>query len=214
MRRLGCLVVVLIVLAVLLFIADQAATTYAEQQQAQQLQETLDAETVAVEFDGWPVSARLLLGSIPAARMHATEVALENGATLRELDVELTGVKVNVSDLRRNSDRLPPADEGTFSAELDEASVVSMLGIPGDVVRVRLVDGVVQLRAAGLRVDADVVAQDGDVVVQLRGPLAQLLGGAEFPIDLSTEPGSPEVEDVRIRKGVMIVSGRLDDVRR
>jgi hypothetical protein len=213
MRRLGCLVIVLIVLGVLFFIADQAVTTYAEQRTAANVSEALEADAT-VDFSGWPVGARLLLGSIPSAEVAATDVPLDNGATLDRLDVELTNVRVDVNDLRRNSDQLPPADEGTFRAELSEASVAAMLGLPGNLVEVALGNGVVQLRAAGLEVEADVVARDGDVVVGLRGPLAQLLGGAEFPIDLSGEPGSPEVDEVEIRDGAMIVSGRLAEVQR
>jgi hypothetical protein len=213
MRRMGCLIVVLIVFGVLFFIGDQAVTTYAEQRTAAGVAQALDADT-SVEFSGWPVGARLLLGTIPRADVTATDVPLDNGATLDRLDVVLTDVAVDVNDLRRNQDRLPPAEDGTFSAELSEASVTAMLGLPGNLVEVTLADGAVQLSATGLQVEADVVAEGGDVVVRLRGPLAQLLGGAEFPIDLSDEPGSPEVEDVEIRDGVMIVSGTLTDVQR
>jgi hypothetical protein len=213
MRRLGCLIIVLIVFGVLFFIGDQAVTTYAEQRTAANVSEALEADTT-VTFNGWPVGARLLLGTIPSAEVVATDVPLDNGATLDRLDVELTNVKVDVADLRRNSDQLPPADEGTFVARLSEASVTAMLGLPGNIVEVALRDGVVQLSGAGLQVEADVVAQNGDVVVQLRGPLAQLLGGAEFAIDLSDEPGSPQVEDVEIQDGLMIVSGTLADVDR
>lgn len=213
MRRSGCFIVVLIVLGVLFFIADQAVTTYAEQRTAVNVSEALQTDAT-VAFSGWPVGARLLLGSIPKAEVTASDVPLDNGSTLDRLDVELTDVKVDVSDLRTNSDQLPPAQDGTFTAELSEGSVTAMLGVPGDVVQVRLRDGVMQLRAAGLRVEADVVAENGDVVVRLRGPLAQLLGGAELPIDLSDEPGAPEVENVEIRNGAMIVSGRLAEVQR
>ena len=213
MRRLGCFIVVLIVLAVLFFVADQAVTTYAEQRTAANVSEALGTDAT-VAFSGWPVGARLLLGSIPKAEVDASDVPLDNGATLDRLHVELTDVKVDVGDLRENSDQLPPADDGTFTAELTEDSITTMLGVPGDVVQVRLQDGVMQLRAAGVRVEADVVAEQGDVVVRLRGPLAQLLGGGEVPIDLSDEPGAPEVESVEIRSGVMIVSGRLAEVQR
>ena len=213
MRRMGCFIVVLIVLGVLFFIGDQAVTTYAEQQTANNVSEALGTEAT-VAFSGWPVGARLLLGSIPKAEVSATGVPLDTGATLDRLDVELTDVKVNVSDLRNNTDQLPPAEDGTFRAELTEESVTGMLGVPGDIVQVRLQDGVMQLRAPGVRVEADVVAENGDVVVRLRGPLAQLLGGAEVPIDLSGEAGAPEVETVEIRNGVMIISGRLAEVQR
>lgn len=213
MRRMGCFIVALIVLGVVFFIADQAVTTYAEQRTANNVSDALGTDAT-VDFSGWPVGVRLLLGTIPKAEVAASDVALDNGATLDQLDVELTDVKVDVNDLRANSDQLPPADAGTFTAELSEESVTAMLGVPGDLVEVRLRDGVAQLRATGVQVDADVVAEDGDVVVRLQGPLAQLLGGGEVPIDLSDEPGAPEVEEVEIRDGLMILSGRLAEVQR
>lgn len=213
MRRLGCLLAVLIGFGVLFFIVDQAVTTYAEQRTAVDVSDALGTDAT-VEFSGWPVGLRLLLGNIPTAQVAASDVPLENGATLDRLDVTLTNVDVDVSDLQVDNDQLPAADDGTFRAELGEESVTGMLGIPGDLVEVQLEEGVVTLRATGLQVEADVVAEDGDVVVRLRGPLAQLLGGGEIPIDLSEEPGSPEVEKVEIRDGVMIISGRLAEVRR
>ena len=213
MRRLGCFIVVLIVLGVVFFIGDQAVTTYAEQRTANNVSDALGSDAT-VEFSGWPVGVRLLLGTIPKAEVAASNVELINGATLDRLNVVLTDVKVNVSELRATSNQLPPAEDGTFTAQLSEESVTEMLGVPGNIVEVRLQDGVAQLRATGLQVETDVVAEDGDVVVRLRGPLAQLLGGGEVAIDLSDEPGAPEVEQVEIRDGVMILSGRLAEVRR
>ena len=213
MRRMGCLVVVLLVLGVLFFIADQAVTTYAEQRTTASVSQALDADAT-VALTGWPVGARMLLGSIPEAHVAATDVPIGKGATLERLEVTLTDVKVDVNDLRQNSDQLPPADEGTFAAELSEASVTAMLGLPGNLAKVRLRNGVMQLRAAGLEVEAEVGTRDGDVVVRLRGRLVQLLGGAKFTIDLSGVPGSPEVDDVKIRRGAMTLSGTLADIRR
>ena len=214
MRRLGCLVILLGVLGVGLFVGDQVFTSYAERQTQARLERTLEADETEVDLDGWPVSLRILLGSIPTARVRATGVPLDNGATLDRLDVELTDVEVNVADLRANADRLPPAEEGTFTARLSESSVAGMMGIPTGLAEVQLRDGVVRLSAAGIRLDAEVVAEGGDAIVRMRGPLAQLLGGAELPIDLSKEPGAPSVSEVQIRNGVMIVRGTLEDVRR
>jgi hypothetical protein len=212
MRRLGCLVV-LLAIAVGLFLADQAVTRYAEQRVAARIERTLGSPA-DVDLEGWPVSLRLLQGSVPTARLTATDVPLEGRAVLNRLDVELTDVKVDISDLRRNSKRLPPADEGTFSAQLSAASVAAMIGIPPNLAELQFREGGIRLRAAGVQVEADVVAERGDVVVRLDGPLARLLGGAEYALDLSGQPGSPSVREVEIRDGVMTVRGTLDDVRR
>lgn len=214
MRRLGCLTFTLIVLGVVLYFGDLAATSYAEERTAERVSRVLDADA-QVEFDGWPVSLRLLQGRIPTATLTASEVPLENGAILSRLRVELTEVEVNVADLRRNTDHLPPADQGSFEATLTEDSVAAMLGIPADLARVRLRgDGILRLRAAGLSLDARVEATDGDVAVSLAGPLAQVIGGELLRIDLSNEPGAPHVEQVVIDEGVMVVRGTLEDVRR
>lgn len=215
MRSLGCLVVALVVLGVALFFADRAVTETAERRTAHTVAQALDAET-EVNFEGWPVAGRMLLGSIPTAQVNAVDVPLENGASLDRLVVELTDVEVNVNDLQgSNSEpRLPPAEEGTFEAELDEDSVSAMMGIPQGLAEVTLEDGVVKVGAGGLSIQANVGAEDGDVAVSLDGPLAALLGGSNFTIDLSNEPGQPYVEDVEIRDGVMIVSGRLEEVQR
>src|SRR5688572_21271926 len=186
MRRLGCLTVLLLVLGVGLFVADAAATTYAEERTEQRLARVYNTEA-DVDFDGWPVSVRVLLtGSIPRATVSASDVPLDNGATVDDLDVRLEDVSVRLDDLRSGRGRrLPPANEGTFRAGLDEQSVAALLSIPGNLVTVTLERDVVTLSAGDLSVTADVEAVDGDVVVSFQGPLAQLVGGSSFPIDLS-----------------------------
>lgn len=209
MRRIGCLLF-LILVAGGLFAADLLATQYLEQRTARETSRTLDADTV-VDLEGWPVGVRALMGTIPQATVVAEDVPLDNGASLDRLDVVLRDVDVDVNRLG-DPDRLPAARSGEFEAVLGEEGVVAMLGLPSGVADVTLEQGVVRVRAAGLEVEADVEARDGNVIVSLAGPLEQLLGGAEYPIDLSQEPGSPYVEEVEIRDGRLFVRGVLDDV--
>jgi hypothetical protein len=213
LRGIGCLFVAIVVLGGVLLIGDMILTDTAEERTATRISETLEADA-QVDLQGWPVGLRMLLGSIPTATLSATDVPLDNGAVLDRLDVELTDVAITFDDLTTQSDRLPAAETGTFVAELDEASVAAMMGIPGGLAEVTLQDGLVEIGAGGLAIQADVGARDGDVVVSLAGPLAALLGGSEFAIDLSAEPGQPFVEEVEIDGGVMIVRGRLEEVRR
>ena len=213
MRGFGCLLFAVVVLAGVLFIGDMVLTNTAEERTATRISETLEADA-EVDLQGWPVGLRMLLGSIPSATLNATDVPLDNGAVLDRLDVELTDVKITFDDLTTQSDRLPAAETGTFEAELDEASVAAMMGIPPALAQVTLQDGQVEVGAGGLGIQADVGARNGDVVVSLAGPLSALLGGSEFPIDLSGEPGQPYVEDVEIAGGVMVVRGRLEEVSR
>lgn len=209
----GCLTT-LVLIALLAVGADYAATRYVEGRIAGELASEMEADSVTVDLEGWPVAVRLLTGGVPTAQMKATGVPLQGGATLDTLDVVLTDVDVNVADLREEAGRLPRAQEGTFEATLSEESVVKLLGLPAGLVDVRLRGGNLRLSAAGLSLDAEVVAGGGDVVVQLKGPLAELLGGAAFPIDISSAPGEPFVTDVDIAGGIMTVSGKLEDVRR
>lgn len=213
MRNLGCLVVAIAALAVTLFFADQAVTSSAESQTAHRVAQALDAET-EVDFDGWPVAGHMLLGSIPTARINATDVPMERGGTFKRLDVELTEVEVDISSIRGEGGRpqLPPAEAGTFSAELSEGSVADLIGLPAGIADVSLGDGAVTISAAGLEVKANLEARDGDVVVSLAGPIAEIIGGAEFPIDLSDLPGAPAAEQVDVVDGVMTISGRLEDI--
>ena len=211
MRKLGCLFTFLLIAAAVLIAGDQLVTATAESRTAARTGSALDAE-VDVDLEGWPVTLHMLNGSIPQATLAATDVPLDNGASLDRLDVVLTDVEVNVSDLTGDAENLPDAGTATFEAELDESSVAAMLGIPGGIAEVTLESDTVTISAAGIAVAADVEARDGDIIVSLAGPLAQLLGGAEFPIDLSNTPGAPAVEDVEIRNGVMHVSGSLEDL--
>lgn len=213
MRGFGCLVVALTVLGISAFFADQAITTAAERQTAVRVSRALKADA-EVDLEGWPVALRMLSGGIPTATVRATDVPLEGGARLDSLDIVLSDVKVNVNDLRNNRGRrLPPARKGTFEAKLGEASVAEMMRLPS-AVAVTLENGTATIGAAGLEVEADVEAREGDIVVSLAGPLAQVLGGAEFPIDLSKQPGAPAVRSVGIEGGVLTLSGDLEEVDR
>ena len=213
MRRFGCLLLVLVVLAVGTYAADQAITSYAERQTAQRLSSQFDAES-SVDLTGWPVSLRMLAGTIPRADVELRDVALDNGAVLDELVVTLTDVEVSYQSLSAEGDALPPARSGTFSAQLSEGSVAGLLGVPESIVQVELGGGVVTMSAAGIEVEADVQAVDGDVAFALRGAIAQLLGAGELTIDLSDQPGAPSVEEVEIGDGVLTVRGTLTEVSR
>ena len=213
MRGFGCLVVALLALAVAGFFADQAVTSAAERATAQRVSRALDADA-EVDFEGWPVAVRMLNGRIPTATVSAIDVPLEQGGTLDRLDLQLTDVRVNVSDLQGGTGRrLPPARSGIFEAEMSEPSIARLLQLP-EGVTVLLENGTATIGAAGLEVQADVEARDGDIVVSLDGPLENVLGGAEFPIDLSEQPGAPAVRDVDIDNGAISFRGDLEEVDR
>lgn len=146
--------------------------------------------------------------------MAARDVPLEEGGRLDTLDIVLTDVRVNINDLRTTGkNQLPPARKGAFEAELGESSVARLMRLP-NAVTVTLDNQTATIGAAGLEVEGDVEARDGDIVVSLAGPLERVLGGAEFPIDLSGQPGAPAVREVRIDNGVLVLRGDLEEVKR
>ena len=213
MRGFGCLVVALVVLGVALFFADQAITVAAERQTAQNVSQALKADT-EVDFEGWPVTLQMLGGTISRVTASANDVPLEQGGRLDSLDIVMSDVRINLNDLRNSGgQRLPPAREGTFEAELGEASVAQVMRLP-DAVELTLDNGTATIAAGGLEVQAEVEARRGDIVVSLAGPLAALLGGAEFPIDLSEQPGAPAVRSVDIDGGIFSLRGDLEEVDR
>lgn len=213
MRGLGCLVVAVLVLGIALFFGDQAVTNVAERATAREVSQSLDADTT-VDFTGWPVALRMLQGRIPTATVNIKDMPLEQGGRLDTLDIVLRDVRVNISDVTSGGDgRLPPARKGTFEAELGEPSVAEAMNLP-DAVTLTLDNQLATLSAAGLKVQAEVAARDGDIIVSLAGPLQRILGGAEFPIDLSDEVGAPAVRDVQIDDGVLLLRGDLEEVER
>ena len=213
MRGLGCLVVAVLVLGIALYFGDQAITSTAERATAREVSESLEADTT-VDFSGWPVALRMLQGRIPTATVQVRDMPLEQGGRLDVLDIVLRDVRINVSDITSGGDgRLPPARKGTFKAELGESSVAKAMNLP-NAVTLTLDNQTATISAAGLEVEGEVAARDGDIVVSLAGPLQQILGGAEFPIDLSNEVGAPAVRDVQIDNGVLLLRGDLEEVKR
>ena len=213
MRGLGCLVVAVVVLGVALFFGDQVVTNTAERATAREVSRSLDADTT-VDFTGWPVTLRMLQGRIPTATVQVQDMPLEQGGRLDVLDIVLRDVRVNVNDITSGGDgRLPAARKGTFAAELGESSVAKAMNLP-DAVSLTLDNQTATISAAGLEVKGNVAAKRGDIVVSLAGPLQQILGGAEFPIDLSGEVGAPAVRDVKIDNGVLLLRGDLEEVER
>jgi hypothetical protein len=211
MRALGRLLLVLLVLAVLLVAADFGIATVAEQRAAEQASEVLQAPT-EVTMRGWPRGLQVLLGEVETVEMTATDVPMDGGPTIDRLDVTLHRVQVRWQDLQQETDRLPPAEEGAFSAELSEESVAQMLSGIGDLAEITLVDGAIRLGVAGLELEASVEARDGAVAIVPQDVISQLVALDGFRIDLSGQPGSPRVEEAEVTDGRVVLRGTLEDI--
>ncbi len=211
MRRLGCLVV-LLALGAGAFFADQALTATVERAATNRVSNALKADA-DVEFEGWPVSLRILQGSIPTTTVSAIDVPLGRGARLDVLDIVLTDVKVNINGVRAvGGGKLPQARRGTFEAELGESTLEELTEFPGGV-SVTLQGGKATLATAGVKAGAKVRARNGDIVVIPSGRIGRAIG-AEIPVDLSDAPGAPAVRTVEIEDGALLLTGDLEEVRR
>lgn len=203
------LLLALALLVALAFAVDLGVTVVAEQRAGDQVSEVLDAPAT-VDLQGWPVGWYLLQGTVPRADISARDVPLEGGARLDELDVTLERVRVRWRDLREPTDRLPPADQGRFTARLDSEAVQRLLGLPDQIVGVELADSHLLISFVDLlEVEADVDAEDGRLVVLPRAEVAGVFGAGGIPIDLSGQPGQPEVTDAEVSGGHLVVRGML-----
>lgn len=210
MRALTRLLVTVIVLGGVLVAADYGVAAVAEQRAAEQASTVLEAPTEA-SITGWPRGLQLFTGSVEGFELRAVDVPL--GPTqIDRLDVWLRQVQVQWADLQVETDRLPPAEEGRFEAELSGASVQQLLADFGDIAELRVIDGGVRFEIAGFGIDAALEARDGAVAIL---PQATPLGAISFDglrIDLSEQPGSPAVEEVETRQGSIILRGHLRDL--
>jgi hypothetical protein len=205
-RRIGCGLVVLLVLAGLVLAADQWAEAEAEERAEERLAEALGGEP-EVELHGWPVGLRLLLGQVPRVTARAEDVRAQGGLRIARLDAELTDVEFD-----RSAERLPRASTAQFSAIITEEALRAALGAPEQIVSLRLERGVAVLDVGGFQVEADVVARNGAVVVEPRDALSALLGAGALRIDLSDRPGAPSAREVEVQDGRLVVRGVLEAI--
>lgn len=212
MRVVVATLVVVALLVVVGLVTDRTVAAVAEQRIAEQVSTTLDAP-VAVELPGTVVGLRLLTGHIPRLEIHAQDVPLQDDAHLDRLDVTLTNVRVTLSQLRGDSARLPPAGQARFRAEVGAEAVTRLLALPG-LVNVDFADGRLQLSLGDFSIDAEVGADDGDLLIQPQSSLAEALGLDRFTVDLSDQPGSPAVDDAEVTGESLILRGRLEAVVR
>jgi hypothetical protein len=196
---------IVIVVAVLAFVADIVVTNVAEDRAAERLSETLSAPS-EVEMGGWPVSVRLLGGRLPQVDITATDVPLrDTSARLQRLDATLTDVEFGWTWSSGLEGRVI-AHGGSFTAELGEAAVQSLVD---PTITVTLEEGVVRATLAGAQLDATAEV-DGDTIV-LR-PAADLFAGlGELRLPLEGLPEGVQVESVRIEPGVLLLAGGVDD---
>lgn len=213
MRRFLVVLSVIILVGVLLLVADRVVVGIAEERAEEQVSERIDADA-DVELHGTLAGLRMLVGAPLRAEMSARDVPLDGvQANLERLDVTLSGVRLDIGDLRDPPEELPPADAGRFEARLDEEATFALAQVPRVVADIRISDGAVRLRVLGNEAAGDVTVRNGEIVIVPRTPLGALLA-TDVPLDISGQPGDPRIEEAEIDGDVLIVRGVLQDVGR
>jgi hypothetical protein len=184
-------------------VAADALVTRQAEREAGALAENVLGAPADVTLTGWPVGLRLVAGRVQEVRVVATQVPLET-VTLSRLDVRLADVRLRLADLERGAVELRGARGGSVTVELDEAAVGTLAGLPGGV---RLGEGIGQVETPGGAVDVAVSVETGAIVLRPIGSAPEAV--TPVVVEVPSLPGNPTLDEVRITRGVLRITGRL-----
>jgi hypothetical protein len=198
----------LIVLAVILGLlaaADLWVKSYAEKRIANELQSSFDdAGEADVELSGFPITVRLLSGTIPSVRV--------TSSSLRRQDLRFTDVNLTMQDVKFSLSSLASGEMGAVTVE-DGHGRVSLPASELAQVFATVIDGVeMVLDDSGLKVQVGPLhgtaqlALDGTELV-LRSPK---LGGS-FRVDLPRFVDGLQYRSVRVTGAEAILEFSLKD---
>jgi hypothetical protein len=193
----------LVVLLVVAAGVDLALTRSAERRASEQATVQLGAPAT-VDLQGWPVTVRLLAGTLPAVEVRATDVPTDSGVRLATLDATLTRVRVRIADLAAG--RLPEeAEDGTFVATLDREGVRQLLGDLGQAGDVQLTPGRVAFTVGGFTIESGVGVANGQLVLT---PFTDLgLLPDTFQVPLPELPAGVDVQNVSVLDDALQLEG-------
>ena len=202
MRRLAVIFIVVALVGLTGFGVDRYLTQEAERQASEYLSDRLGAPAV-VELDGWPVSARLLGGTVPG--VHVQSVGLEVGDVgIRRMDIAFRDVELDWRAVNEAEGFDIRAGRGIYTAELDEQTLSDAADMPGGI---RLGEGMLQVHAHGQMAEA--IAAVETEGLQFR-PIGAVPEGFEtVRVPLADLPQGMTVEQVRIVPGVLQISGSM-----
>jgi hypothetical protein len=193
MRKLIVAVVVLAVVAGLLAVGDVAARRYAESRIEQQIDHRDAGASSSVHISSFPFVPRLLLfGRVEKITAHVKHVSVSS-LTLDQVDLTVTGVKLDRNQLFHRNVVVKSIRTGTVSAVLTEQAVEDVLHLP-----VTFGDGSVQLTVGGVTLGVSVAVVDN----QLRLSAA----GQELTVPIPVLPVLPCVAGVTVEPGRLILS--------
>jgi hypothetical protein len=189
----GKLIAVAVVLVVLLAAGDVAARRYAESRVEQQINDREPGSASTVHISSFPFVARLgLLGRVEKTTAHVSHVNV-GSFILDEVDLTVTGVKLDRSQLVHGHVSVQGIRSGTVRAVMSEHTVDQVLRLP-----VTFGDGSVQLSAGGVTLSATVTVVDN----QLRLSAA----GRDLSVPIPELPVLPCVADAVVEPGRLVLS--------
>jgi hypothetical protein len=210
MRKAVIVLVVLVVVIGALLVADLVVTNIAEERASEQVSEELEAPT-EVTFHGWPVALRMLTGTIQRAEVSATDVPLEQGGTLDTLDVTLYDIEVGLGDLTDPPETLPPAREGVFEATISGDITWALTSVPRMLATLRIERDAVRLQTLITELSADLRVRGNRLIFEPNVPLGVLFRG-EVALDMSEQPGRPQLEEADIEADTLVLRGTLQEL--
>lgn len=206
MRWLVALAIVLGLLAG----ADLLAERAIEQQAAERIRTRAGAAAATLDLAPFPVTLRLLAGTVPRATVTATDVTVPSSPVrLSRLTAAVTDVRIDVARIRELGDGLPPHAGGTFVAELTEAEISRGLRLPPpfNIAAIALDEGKASLTVANFAVvSATASIVGGDLVLALSPAIP---GFASVPIDIPPLPFGAAVTAVAVHDGRIELTGTL-----
>jgi DUF2993 family protein len=178
MRRFFILIVVLVMLAV---VVDRAAWWFAQRTIAQEIQKSEDlAERPDVSVGGFPFLTQVLRGKYKQVDATLQDPAVDGGLKIDSLDVRLRGVQVSTSDAINGRVDSVPVDSATavVFVSFESLNAAAQQNLKNSRSEVKFRPGSAKTLAvtgtysssglsAKLDLEARLVAQDGDLVVQL-----------------------------------------------
>ena len=160
-----------VALLLLFFAADYVARSQAEQRAGEQLASSLDLDDEPdVELNGWPFLLKAFGGELPSASFSAESVS-SRGVTLDEVEVNVTGLAFELSDILSGSKDAIKISGGDGSAFLSQQELSKVLRREGIDAKVRLTGEGVLVDAARLPkgLGGDITLETGNLVVSAGG---------------------------------------------
>lgn len=207
-RTVASVLCALAALVVVLLVANAVFAWFVERRVETALENRLGSPT-SVELSGFPVTPRLLTGSLPEAAVTVEDVGIP--ATSRSLGrLDLT-----FRDVRYTGERDGPLDSpiearaARFESRLTEREVSALAGALPGVRGAELASGRPGLRLllpGGVTADAGLAAEDGGLVLRPEPPLLD----PELVLTPGGLPAGASIEEVSVGEKAVVIEGRAD----